>query len=70
MSNRIPTHAQTWYADSLRRDENGLRVERNRRRNARKAHAKAGPSRVPFLVWLANQRGRREALRWIRNATD
>lgn len=44
MTNRIPTKAQTFYADSRHRDLDDLRVKRNQRRNARQKAA-----RTPFL---------------------
>ena len=45
MTNRIPTKAQTYYADSKQKDADDLRVKRNQRRNARQKAA-----RTPFLA--------------------
>ena len=60
MSNRIPTHAQTWYADSPHRDQNDMRVARNQRRNARKRRVTtiARPD-VPWRVCLMNENRRK-----------
>lgn len=63
MSNRIPTEAQTFYADSRSKYADETRVQRNRRRNARQKAARATFGTKPFVEKLKDARERRELAR-------